>query len=192
MSSHFQDMNIQELFASGADVVWTDAQKEEMNRHLAKARLKYRKTQMKAQRGGQARYELRKRQLEMKNNHIAQSVDGVQPNDRLDPDQTTNVVDANYRRALKNNNQQQLSTAVSAKAKKNRAKREKQKLKRQAQLKTEQSQTIEVPGTGTDYDTIRLHLDDNNDDEPLVNENDVVLGGANAAVDAQVSTTDDK
>uniref|UniRef100_A0A6C0BMW4 Uncharacterized protein n=1 Tax=viral metagenome TaxID=1070528 RepID=A0A6C0BMW4_9ZZZZ len=61
--SHFQDINVQDLMSAAGDATWTAEQKEEMNMRIARARLQYRKTQMKAQRGGQGRYELRKRRL---------------------------------------------------------------------------------------------------------------------------------
>jgi len=151
MTTHFQDISAQDLFENG-ETVWSEEQKKEMNMRIAKARLQYRKSQMQAQRGGQGRYELRKRRLEMKNNHVAQSVDGIQPNDRLDPEQVTNV-ESNYRAAPDANQ------AISSKVKRNRAKRAAKKKKKKQKKKTTTT-TIEVPGTGTEYDTVKLHLDE--------------------------------
>lgn len=161
--SHFQDINVQDLFGGpdGAqgdqEVTWTEEQKQEMNMRIAKARLQYRKIQMKAQRGGQGRYELRKRQLEMKNNHIAQSVDGVKPNNRLDPADITDVT-PNYRAAVGKADPPQACRAISSKVKRNRAKREQKKKKQRAAASS--GETIDVPAAGTDYDSIRLHLDE--------------------------------
>jgi hypothetical protein len=121
--------------------------------------MKYRQAQMKAQRGGKGRYELRKRQLEMKNGQDNTPAAPVVPISNDAPTATT----------------------ISARVKKNRAKREKrakQKSKNNTTpLENEETTTIQVPGTGTDYDTIRLHLDDND----MTN---VATGGAASVVDA--------
>lgn len=211
----FKNVNVADLFSSSTtqatgdswadgEIVWSDAQRKEMDMRLAKARMQYRKTQMRVQRGGQARYELRKQRLEMKNNHVSQSADGVKPNDRQDPAQIVNVgqewvnLRSNPESTKNTTVSSAVSSGVSSKAKRNRANRAARKKKqREAKQKQEESESeksppiIEVPGTGTDYEKIRLHLTDEshdarsqsekNDDASDLSE---VLGGASETAEA--------
>lgn len=65
---HYQDVDIATLSAAAeaGQVTWSDEQKAQMDMRLAKARLRYRQTQMKARRGGHGRYEVIKRRTELK------------------------------------------------------------------------------------------------------------------------------
>jgi len=174
MSSEFQSINIEELMAGGDEVMWTEEQKREMNMRIAKSRLQYRKTQMKAKRGGQGRYELRKRQLEMKNNHVPQSVTGVKPNDRLDPTDLTDVTPVKEKK--QNHTKQEMLKSAPSKSKRKRMKKaqkaaaKKKAAEREAAL--EAGETIEIPvppGTG-DVESISIRLED---EQPVS-----VVGGA--------------
>lgn len=140
-----------------AETVWTDEQKNGVNKHIVKARMKYRMSQLKARRGGKGRYELTKQKLDLKR------TSGTTP--------STETVGQKVTTTSKDHvNSDTIATAPN-KAKLKRAKKakkaaEKRKLA-EKQKELEAKTVFEVPGTGTEYDTVRLHLDDDANDTKL-------------------------